>query len=67
MAKKAVRIDVFLNAISAGGCIPHLDVLSADEFAAAGVSPEGPLLPGGARWDKLTDVVSAALRAGCAE
>jgi arginase len=41
-----------------------LDILSADEFAAAGVSPEDPLLPGGLRWDELTEVVSAALRTG---
>jgi arginase len=41
-----------------------LDVLSAEEFAAAGVSPEDPLLPGGLRWDELTEVVSAALQAG---
>jgi arginase len=41
-----------------------LDILSADEFAAAGVSPEDPLLPGGLRWDELTEVVSAALQAG---
>jgi arginase len=41
-----------------------LDILSADEFAAVGVSPEDPLLPGGLRWDELTEVVSAALRAG---
>jgi arginase len=41
-----------------------LDVLSADEFAAAGVSPDDPLSPGGLQWDELTEVVSAALRAG---
>jgi arginase len=41
-----------------------LDILSADEFAAGGVSPEDPLLPGGLRWDELTEIVSAALQAG---
>jgi arginase len=41
-----------------------LDILSADEFAAGGVSPDDHLLPGGLRWDELTEVVSAALRAG---
>ena len=41
-----------------------LDILSADEFAAAGVSPEDPLLPGGLRWDELTEVVSSALQTG---
>jgi arginase len=41
-----------------------LDILSAGEFAAGGVSPEDPLLPGGLRWDELTGVVSALLGAG---
>jgi Arginase/agmatinase/formimionoglutamate hydrolase, arginase family len=41
-----------------------LDVLSGDEFSAAGVGPEDPGLPGGLRWEELTALVSAALRAG---
>jgi arginase len=42
----------------------ELDILSADEFAAGGVGPDDALLPGGLRWNELTEVVSAALRAG---
>lgn len=41
-----------------------LDILSADEFAAGGVSAEDLPLPGGLRWDELTEVVSAALQTG---
>jgi len=41
-----------------------LDVLSEEDFAAARIGPEDPALPGGLRWNELTDLASAAFRAG---
>jgi arginase len=40
-----------------------LDVLAGNEFSACGAAHD-PAMPGGLSWNDLTDLVSAALRAG---